>query len=157
MGPCEDDDRFAQIMEDASSSNTSGSDLALADHALVFMFRPLLASWVQPFGVIASKGAVTGFNLTKLIRTAVVALENAGDRVVSVVCDGASTNKAMWRLLGLDGENNDSFKNSIPNPYDPTRNIRFFWDPPHAFKCIRNQLFNQKVVQVFYLFLLELI
>lgn len=149
VSPSEDDDRFAQIIEDAPSCNPNGSDLALADHALVFMFRPLLAPWVQPFGVIASKGAVSGFNLAKLMRTAIVALENAGARVVSVVCDGASTNKAMWRLLGLDGENNSNFRNSIPNPYDPARSIRFFWDPPHAFKCIRNQLFNQKVVQVF--------
>ena len=149
VSPCEDDERFAQITDGEPSCNTNGSDMALADHALVFMFRPLLAPWVQPFGVIASKGAVSGFNLSKLIRTAIVALENAGARVVSVVCDGASTNKAMWRLLGLNGENNEKFQNSIPNPFDPTRKIRFFWDPPHAFKCVRNQLFNQKVVQVF--------
>ncbi len=32
----------------------------LADHVLVFMFRPYRSKWVQPFACFASKGATTG-------------------------------------------------------------------------------------------------
>jgi len=48
------------------------------------MFRPLLALWVQPFGVIASMEAVNGFNLLKPIHTAILALKTQEPKMLAV-------------------------------------------------------------------------
>ncbi|KAI9550266.1 hypothetical protein GHT06_006341 [Daphnia sinensis] len=52
----------------------------LADHALVFMVRPLLSNWVQPFGVFASAGAASGDDLHRLVIAAIIRLEARGVR-----------------------------------------------------------------------------
>ena len=49
-----------------------------------FMFRPLLALWVQPFVVIASMEAVNGFNLLKPIHTAILALKTQEPKMLAV-------------------------------------------------------------------------
>jgi len=103
---------------------------------------------VQPIAVFAAKNAVPGEQLEKIVRRAIVALENIGAKVANITCDGASTNKTMSRLLKINGENTASFTCSMSNPFDPDRKIWYFWDPPHAFKCVRNHLFNVKIVQV---------
>jgi hypothetical protein len=54
----EDDDN-----EDGSTQETSTPDLA--DHALVLVFRPYLARWIQPICVFASKSAASGVELRK--------------------------------------------------------------------------------------------
>ena len=112
------------------------------------MFRPFVGSWVQPIAVFSAKNAVPGAAMHKIIREGIVLLENAGAKVMAVVGDGAQINKTMWRLFGLPGKNNQHFKNFIMNPMDPERPIFFIWDPPHVFKCIRNNWFTHKVVQV---------
>lgn len=126
----------------------TNSSLQLADHALVLMFRPYRGSWVQPFAVYAAKDAMPGEQLADIVKKAVVTLENVGAKVCNITCDGASSNRTMARLLGVNGHNNESFVNYMVNPVDPDRKIWFFWDPPHAFKCIRNHWFNVKIIQV---------
>jgi hypothetical protein len=76
----------------------------LADHALVFMVRPLLSKWVQPFGVFASAGAASGDDLHRLVIAAIIRLEARGVRVLAAVSDGASTNMKFWKLTGAGVE-----------------------------------------------------
>ena len=135
------------FQEERKEGDLSSRDPPLADHALVIMYRPYLSSWVQPIAVFAAKNAVPGEQLEKIVRRAIVTLENVGAKVLNITCDGASTNKTMSRLLGINGENTDTFSCSIKNPFDPERKIWYLWDPPHAFKCVRNHLFNVKIVQ----------
>jgi len=126
----------------------------LADHALVFMVRPLLASWVQPFGVFASAGAASGDDLYRLVIAAIIRLEARRVRVLAAVSDGASTNMKFWKLAGagidIEGQK-EIVKNEFPYPLDPDRSIYVLQDPPHAFKCVRNQLYNHDTVQVCFL------
>lgn len=63
----------------------------LADHALVFMVRPILAKWVQPFGVFALVGAASRDDLYKIVLAAILRLESKGARVLCAVSDGAAT------------------------------------------------------------------
>jgi hypothetical protein len=133
---------------DEQFQDLATNETPYADHALVLMFRPFVGSWVQPIAVFSAKNALPGAALHKIIRERIVLLENAGAKVMAVVGDGAQTNKTMWRLFGLPGKNNQHFKNFIMNPMDPERPIFFIWDPPHVFKCIRNNWFTHKVAQV---------
>jgi len=91
----------------------------LADHALVFMFRPLCGSWVQTIRCFLTKGNAT---LSHLLLEAVTLLENAGLRVDGVVCDGATWNRMMWKKFGIDANNS-----SCEHPTDPTRRLWFFF------------------------------
>ena len=91
----------------------------LADHALVFMCRPLLGRWVCPFGVFASRSAAPGKDLHRLMMAAIIKLQACGAIVLAVTCDGAQTNKTVWKLSGIGAEYReaeDDIKNSITNP-----------------------------------------
>lgn len=66
---------------DANHSDPNNTlDTSLADNALVLMFRPFRASWIQPFSVFSAKNAVNGDDLYKITREAVTVLENIGGK-----------------------------------------------------------------------------
>ena len=90
----------------------------VADHVLVFMFRPYRAKWVQPFACFASKGAVTGEILFELILKAIF---NHCAIVKGVVSDGAQTNKSAYQMFGIDGsfKKERECKNFISHPLSP--------------------------------------
>jgi hypothetical protein len=96
----------------------------IADHVLVFMFRPYRAKWVQPFACFASKGAASGTVLFELITKAIVALLNHCAIVKEVVIDGAKTNKKAYNLFGIDGTR-EWQKYFIQHPLVPDENIIF--------------------------------
>jgi hypothetical protein len=115
------------------------------------MVRPLLSNWVQPFGVFASARAASGDDLHRLVIAAIIRLEARGVRVLATVSDGASTNMKFWKLTGAGVEkkgDEETVTNSFPHPINPDRKIHVLQDPPHAFKCMRNQLYNHETVQV---------
>lgn len=122
----------------------------LADHALVLIFRPYRASWIQPFAVFGSKNSASGETLYRLMLKALILLESRGAIVKSTVCDGAQPNSALWKLCGvslLDEETN-RLSHVMEHPTGG-HDIYFMRDVPHLFKCIRNQIFTHKHVQVF--------
>jgi len=119
----------------------------LADHALVFLFRPYRASWVQPIAVFGTKGAAGADVLQQLILKAIVMLEKCNAHVLNVVSDGAQTNKSTYKKFGISGVKDD-VRFYIEHPLDPNKKVFFIFDVPHLFKVIRNHLFNHKNVQV---------
>ncbi|KAM7281682.1 uncharacterized protein ISCGN_005736, partial [Ixodes scapularis] len=128
-----------------SGDGDSATSEELADHALVFMFCPFGDSYVQPIGVFASKNASKGTLVAQLLLQAIVMLEEAGAKVHGFVCDGASTNRSMWNILGISGKIGNC-KNFFENPSDPFRKIFAFSDV-HLFKCIRNRLKKQRFLK----------
>jgi len=50
----------------------------------------------------ATKGAAKGHTLSKIISECIHRLEATGADVLSVVCDGATTNKAFWTAMGIN-------------------------------------------------------
>lgn len=122
----------------------------LADHGLVFHCRAIRDKWVQPIGVFASRGAAPAEDLHRLLLASIIKLQLHGAIVLAVVSDGAQSNKGVWKLaqIGIDKVDGASITNSIENPSFDGRRIFFMQDPPHVFKCIRNQMFNNYVVQV---------
>ena len=75
----------------------------LADHVLLFMFRPYKTRWIQPIACFASMGAASGAVLFELITKAITILYNHGAIVKGVVSDGAQPNKSAYQLFGING------------------------------------------------------
>ncbi|KAH7984802.1 hypothetical protein HPB49_025727 [Dermacentor silvarum] len=73
----------------------------LADHGMVVLFQPFTGNWTRILGVFASKGNVKSVTLAKTIVETAVLAEKAGLFVDCITCDGASWNRSMWRLLGI--------------------------------------------------------
>ena len=119
----------------------------LADHALVLMYRPYRAKWVQPIGVYATSGAASSSTLHKLVLRAIVALQQAGAIVTNVTCDGHQTNKGVHNLFGVSGKMGD-VNSWIEHPTVPNEKIHFMFDIPHIFKCIRNFMMSHQHFQV---------
>lgn len=119
----------------------------LSDHVLVFVFRPFLASWIQPFAWFATKGGASGSTLVQLIIKGISALYDvAGAIVVSNVFDGFSTNMNALTQFGISGEIGGN--TSIEHPYDENVQINFLVDVPHLLKCTRNHMLKYKAVHV---------
>lgn len=128
---------------DLSKNSTSH----LADHGLVFMFQSLGDNYKQPVGIVASGGPTKGQDLALMVLQCIIHIEKAGGYVDGIICDGASTNRKMWKELGISGTMGN-VKNYFENPYDKNRIVRVFSDTPHLVKCIRNRLINNKELKV---------
>lgn len=138
-----------------SEIKESSSDLKenLADHALVFMFSSLTASFHQPIGVFATQGAAPCEIMAKLIVTAIIAVEKHGGVVDALVCDGAQNNRGIWKIFGIEANpvknestnKKDEIVCSFMQPASDTNNQRRVFvisDVPHLFKCVRNNFFS---------------
>ncbi|KAH9383949.1 hypothetical protein HPB48_025893 [Haemaphysalis longicornis] len=104
----------------------------LADHGLVFAFSPFGESYLQPVAVFASKGPTKSTLLAQLLLQCIVHLERAGVFVDGIVCDGASTNRAMWKQLGISGALGN-VANAFEHPLDVSRKVYVLSDVPHLF------------------------
>ncbi|XP_077502979.1 uncharacterized protein LOC144113650 [Amblyomma americanum] len=132
---------YTGLVDHGEKNNQSNE---IAGHGLVFAFAPFGETYLQPVAVFASKGPTKGTLLSQLLIQCI--LENAGLFVDGVVCDGASTNRAMWKQLGITGSLGH-VRNSFEHPMDRSRNVYLPSDTPHLFKCTRNRLLDKKVLK----------
>ena len=126
-------------------------DDRLADHALVFLVKPYMHSFIQPVGFFPAKGAVKGKIIEKLLYKLYLLLEARKIRVLSVVSDGAQTNVTVWNQHGIRGitdEPKRSFNNKRNHPSQDQTPIYYLRDPPHLAKTIRNHILKHEYVQV---------
>ncbi|CAI6343939.1 unnamed protein product [Macrosiphum euphorbiae] len=128
-------------LEDYGDADISKSHKEYANHALVFMWQSLASNFSQTVGVFATKGEVKGTTLAQLVLKAITLLEKNGILVDGIICDGATTNKKMWKELGVNGTQ-DKLKHYFEHPLDENRKIYAFSDFVHVFKCVRNRLYN---------------
>ncbi|XP_023243312.1 uncharacterized protein LOC111641388 [Centruroides sculpturatus] len=128
------------------NSELPQSEFTAGDHGLVFMFRPHFASWVQCIGTFCSKSSVPGSTVAKLILQAIIHLEQCGAIVNAIVCDGASTNKAALKALGICADTNN-IQCSFTNPA-ADRQVLAIIDVPHILKCMRNNLLKSRYFRV---------
>lgn len=119
---------------------------SLADHVLVFVFRPFLGGWIQPFAWYGTTGGAKADVLVQLITKAIACLFQHGAIVSACVSDGYSTNKSAMKELGITGE--EGSKTFITHPMDDNLQVYFLVDVPHLIKCTRNHMLNHKQVQV---------
>jgi hypothetical protein len=122
----------------------------LADHILVFVFRPYLANWIQPFAWFGTKGAASGTILVELLVKAFSCLHKHGAIAKHAVFDGNQTNKSLMKQFGISGrENGTSF---VEHPLEQGSKIHFMVDVPHLLKVVRNNMETHRCVQVFLIY-----
>lgn len=111
-------------------------------HGFVLQFQSLTEKYTQSIAVFASKNAVGGEDLTKLVLKAICLLKNSGALIHGVIGDSASTNRRMWKTLDINSSdiNIDNLHNWFTHPLDEKRKIFMFSYTPHLIKCIRNRL-----------------
>ncbi|KZR96174.1 Cell division protein ftsj [Daphnia magna] len=117
----------------------------LADHVLMFVFRPFLQGWIQPFAWFGTKGGAPGAVLLELVTKSIVRLFNAGAIVKACVCDGFSTNKSLYTSFGISGTEHGC--TSMSHPLDDSVRIHCLIDVPHLLKCTQNHMIKHKKVQ----------
>jgi len=119
----------------------------LANHALVFMFVPILHRWIQPIAIYASRNATPGELLVKILLQVIINLEQAGERMIGFTSDGSQSNKKVWQILGIS-EKINSVNSFVPHSVDKSRRLWAFSDAVHIIKCVRNH-FHDKVELLF--------
>ena len=109
---------------------------------LVLMVRGLFSKLVFPYAQF-SCCKLSGELLVDPVWEAVSRLERQGFRVMSLTCDGATTNRKLWKLHSGDG---DEVTYKVKNIYAPEaeRSLYFISDPPHLLKTVRNCWWNKK-------------
>ena len=105
----------------------------VASHMLLFMVRGMFSSLQFPYAHFATQGA-TAAALYPLVWEAVQRLEYCGFNVIAFCCDGASPNRAFYKMHGSTGE----LVYKTPNPFCDDRDIYFISDVPHLVKTTRN-------------------
>ncbi|KAH9384312.1 hypothetical protein HPB48_026305 [Haemaphysalis longicornis] len=125
---------------------TANSLDELSDHGLVFTFRAFGDCYSLPVAAFASKGPTKGTVLTQLVVKSIVLLENAGVFVGEILCDGAATNRAMWKQFCLRRELTCT-RNSFVHPLDDKFSVHVLPDEPLLVKRVRNGLLKQKVLR----------
>ena len=112
----------------------------VAGTMLVIMVRGLLSKLNFPYVQFACAN-LTGDQLVDPVWEAIARLERQGLKVLSLTCDGASTNKRLWSIHGKGRDLSDrGVLYKVPNVYapEPSRYLYFISDPPHLIKTTRN-------------------
>lgn len=120
---------------DFGNSNLDSTDED-ASEALVFMAVGVNGHWKLPLSFYFICG-LKGHERAELLRQNAIALENIGANLISVICDGLSSNLTMAKVLGCNFEL-ENLKTSFTHPGNPNKKIFFLLDICHCIKLVRN-------------------
>jgi len=79
-----------------------------------------------------------------LVWRAIRMLRLVGLTVISVVANGASTNRKFFRLHKIFEHQKSGITYKAPNISDPGRFVYFTADAPHVLKTVRNTWYNSQ-------------
>lgn len=117
------------------------SSVEVATHIMVLMVRGIMTRVNIPFIWYPCK-SFTSLQLLGIVWKATRVLEYTNLKVRAWVCDGASSNRSLFKMheqIGLDFEN---VTYCTRNRYDRRRFIYYICDVPHLLKTVRNNLEN---------------
>ena len=121
--------------DNLSSASSSVIKRPLAKTMMVFMVRGVFTNIKFPYAQFPMTSG-TGYDIFPLIWQAIDRLECNGVHVLGITADGASINRKLFRLHGLQ-DNSIIYKTT--NMYSKEqKEIFFISDPPHLLKTIRN-------------------
>ena len=128
------------LLQFEASLSGDSAPRPLANSMLVLMVRGLFAKLNFPYAQF-SCSKLSGDLLVDPVWEAISRLERQGIRVLSLTCDGASTNRRLWKIHSEGGE-----IHKVNNIFAPeaVRPLFFISDPPHLLKTIRNCWWNSK-------------
>jgi len=109
----------------------------LADRLLCFVVKGLNTNYRIPVAYYHTR-QLSGEELSELIESTIIQVENCGFFVVRVVCDNSKVNvKAYTQLC------KGALTHQIPHPCDPNRPLFLSFDYCHIIKCLRNIFMDQ--------------
>jgi len=126
---------FEKSLNDENAETPS-----IASTMLVLMVRGLVSNLNFPYAQFAC-ATLSGDLLVDPVWKAIARLERQGIRVLALTCDGASTNRRLWKLhsKGRDtSERGVMYKVLNIHATDQARFLYFISDPPHLIKTTRN-------------------
>ena len=104
----------------------------VATHMLLFMIRGMFTNLEFPYAHFATRG-ITADSLFPIVWEAVDRLEWCGLNVIAFSCDGASPNRAFYKMHGTSG-----LVHKTAKLFCEDRDIYFICDVPHLMKTTRN-------------------
>ena len=120
---------FARRCEDTKSPE-------MASHVLVLMARSICSSYCRPIAYFATEGA-TADQLYHIVMQGIEFLEHFGFSVRGLVSDGATPNRALYKLLTSASSDSHFFVNPFTG-----MPVYLFSDVPHLVKTTRNNMEN---------------
>lgn len=120
----------------AFARKCEGEDPHMASHALVLMARGICTSFCRAVAYFATGGATTD-QLYHVIMEGTEYLETCGFSVRGLVCDGAASNRGLFKLLTTSSPERHTFTNPFTG-----KPMYLFSDVPHLIKTTRNNLEN---------------
>ena len=128
------------LLQYEASFSEDCSTRSLAKSMLVYMIRGLFSNLNFPYAQFACSN-LTGDLLFDPFWEAISRLERQDIRVLALTCDGASTNRRLWKLHSKG----EKITHKVTNIFaHPERDLFFISDPPHLMKTIRNCWWNSK-------------
>lgn len=112
-----------------------------ANNAIVFLVNGINAK-VQVPVAYEFITALDGVYRMNMLRNVLGELHKRNVVIANITFDGLSANKTMCDLLGCDFESQE-MKTHFTDPYSG-REICVFFDPSHAIKLVRNNLYSRK-------------
>ena len=110
---------------------------SLATHILVLLIRGIFINLKFPFAQFTTAG-IAAHELYPIITEAIMRLEILGFKVISLTSDGASPNRALYRMMQDPATSGDLAYRS-PNAFtSESHSIYFMSDVPHLLKTSRN-------------------
>lgn len=111
----------------------------VASQVLVFMIRGATKKWKQIIGYFLTKNSLSWHTLNHLLHSGLRFCNEAGLKVIAIVCDQETSQVRLWRELGISP--------TRPFIIDPAHGhkISIIPDPPHLLKNLRNNLMKYDI------------
>ena len=117
--------------------SVGGRGKGLASQALVVMVHGLTNKWKQVLGYFLASGGTKAAMLKNIVCSAIDMISDIGGNVVAITCDQGANNRALFSNLGV----------TVESPFfvHSSAKIFCFFDPPHLFKSVRNNLMKHDI------------
>lgn len=113
----------------------------LAKEVFVLMLVCINGSWKIPLGYFLTD-SLSGDQKSSIVTQCIKLAEETGVKIVSLTCDGPTSNITMGKMLGCSFEFPE-----IKTTFQVTdHNIHFFLDPCHMIKLVRNTFGDRKML-----------
>ena len=122
----------------------SDDSLPVASEVLLFMVVSLHKKWKLPIAYFLTN-CLSADAKCNLVMEALTRLYGVNVKVVSIVCDGPSTNFALATKLGATIQAND-MRPFFPHPCDSSSQVFFVFDACHMLKLLRNTIAEKGIL-----------
>jgi len=129
---------FDEMSIESSIVWDKSKDMIIGPHkkVQVVLLRGICSKWQQPifynFDTNISKA---------LLFELIIKLESISFKVCAIVSDLGGNNQQLWNELNISVSNCN-----FQNPFDSSRSVEVFGDPPHIMKLLRNHSIDHGIV-----------